>query len=933
MLPDFWSVLQLVTLLVATMGGCKPAVEPSHCVDPFARSAARVTCREMLFEGRDQWYGGKFWQAMETYKDALEISRREYGDTHEVTQELRVRTAQSWKALGEYSKAQALMEDHLAAEIDRCGVASNEALTAKVLMAGNYLSMNELAEARTLLNEVRDSGGVKRDSGLHYQVRIVDAGLLRCQGEYTQAEESYRRLSAEIVRRWGGNRAKTLASRINCMRGEILSQKCGQTQQAVQLLRKALACMRSCHSGDHPTLAEALGPLMYAELHLGVVDQAEKHARQLLKIYRKYSPTLRSEALTGLALCQLYNGKLSDSEQTFQQALNIQSEFDHPAPFVRLKAQMAFLRVRQGRIREACELMTMSRERAMEVITTRSKGLSWSSQRALAVATDRQLSDLALSLVLCSDEDKVVEATAEYVINSKGVAAILASRNAAGITQDSSPETRRINENLRRIRAELSAIEITTLRGSSAVGLASRAGRLRKEEERCLTELASLFYWPESAWSRIDEVRGKLNSSEVLIEIARFRPFRWHASPGENQWAEERYGAWIIPAADERRVQYVDLGSANALDRSIQAFLQQITKTVEVGTRGRRDAILRTGAALRSRLWDPIRNHIPQSASLVISSDSELWRVPYEAIPVGKDEFLVERRSVRYVTSGKRLVVTRRGGKSNPPMIFANPDYGPVSLMAGKSTDRGEWRLTGLWQPLPGTVREARSAKKYFKQLTGREPVVYTDSAACEKTYKLRTRSPEYLLLSTHAFCVPGAPSEESRSPLWSRGVYIASEEMPLPLIPQNVREKSVMLRCGIILAGANRTSSRTAEDGILTGLEILGQDMRGTRLVILSGCETGIGAASRGQAVASLRQAFHLAGAKKVMAALWQLPDEQTADLMREVFKSLAQGKREASALRTSQLQMIHRLRVNGEFPDPYLWAGVTVTAEACGG
>ena len=114
----------------------------------------------------------------------------------------------------------------------------------------------------------------------------------------------------------------------------------------------------------------------------------------------------------------------------------------------------------------------------------------------------------------------------------------------------------------------------------------------------------------------------------------------------------------------------------------------------------------------------------------------------------------------------------------------------------------------------------------------------------------------------------------------------------------------------GLVLAGANlprptdQFGAYRGECGILTSEAIAGLRLRSLELVVLSACDTGTGPAVVGEGVFSLQRAFHIAGARNVIATLWKIDDQATAALMRLFYYKLwTEGKPLIVALRESQL------------------------------
>jgi CHAT domain-containing protein len=110
---------------------------------------------------------------------------------------------------------------------------------------------------------------------------------------------------------------------------------------------------------------------------------------------------------------------------------------------------------------------------------------------------------------------------------------------------------------------------------------------------------------------------------------------------------------------------------------------------------------------------------------------------------------------------------------------------------------------------------------------------------------------------------------------------------------------------------------SKSVEDGVLYTGEILALELN-AQLVTLSACETALGKKVEGEGVRGLSTAFLFAGAKNVIASLWKVSDESTAELMIEFYTELLSGKDKATSLRLAKLRLIK----SEAFSHPYYWA-----------
>ena len=136
------------------------------------------------------------------------------------------------------------------------------------------------------------------------------------------------------------------------------------------------------------------------------------------------------------------------------------------------------------------------------------------------------------------------------------------------------------------------------------------------------------------------------------------------------------------------------------------------------------------------------------------------------------------------------------------------------------------------------------------------------------------------------------------------------------------------LLASGIALSGANRISRSLAisdeeEDGIVSAMEIMGLNLKGTSLVVLSACNTGVGDVERGQGVFGLRRAFQMAGARSLLMSLWKVPDSETVDLMRRFYLNLYGGKSKVDSLNMSIKDTMREIKNIRGTDHPFYWGG----------
>lgn len=95
--------------------------------------------------------------------------------------------------------------------------------------------------------------------------------------------------------------------------------------------------------------------------------------------------------------------------------------------------------------------------------------------------------------------------------------------------------------------------------------------------------------------------------------------------------------------------------------------------------------------------------------------------------------------------------------------------------------------------------------------------------------------------------------------------------------------------------------------------------------LVWLGACRTGDGNLVEGEGMNSLSRAFAAAGAGGVVAGMWNMNDNASAEIMQLFYTQLANGENAATALHNAKEEYLHNHRSKQILQLPYYWAGFT--------
>jgi tetratricopeptide (TPR) repeat protein len=784
---------------------------------------------------------------------------------------------------------------------------------------------------------------------------LCDLGFLYQRMGRTAAAEAIYRRGLAIAEK---NRQQDVMEVILSYCGRLYSEV-GRHDLAEPMLKKAVAMGEEFRGKNDPEFAWSL---IYLSEEYGRADrypEAEPVCRRALEIFEtakgKNHPDVMI-ALQHLGRIHVGLGRDDDADQVLRRSLAIlqSGRTLNDRDLACTLADLSAVCIRRGRWEEAITHTMEERKVAHRQMLRVLPGLSPVEQLLFLARNERESFFSALSIGLAHPNSRqAVDASAEWLLNGKALAAEGMADAARLARQSRDPAVAAAVKELAFVRGELAKSILTPVVEGAGIGVAAREQDLKLKEQELVKQLGRMAgtFGRADSWVTLDQVRKALPPKTVLVEVAAFPIRQFDAKSGNDVFGTPCYAAWVIPPAGQGEVRLIKLGDLRAIDLAVaesrsamEAFPQQIQA---LGERVAADKAAAACGKLSLMVWVPIQSAVGDATSVIISPDGGLGLFPWEALLTEYDKFLIEQKQISYVVTGRNLVAPTGQTAGKGAVVFAEPDLEvslPDAAPAEPDSAWSAWAKT-LFQSANAADRPAGAKPSEPREVVGKTkalvaalaryqgvaPTVYAGPQARESAVK-SLRSPKVLVFTTHGFFAPdqafdNLPLTDADRAFWARlNDYLRSGAERNLFNPV----ADPLLRCGLALAGAaHRSEAKGANDGILTGLEILGLDLAGTELVVVIACQGGVGAVRLGEGTAGLRQAFHLAGARTVVAALWSVPIIESDQLAEAYLANLAKKEGKAAALRHAQLALMATLRKRSGAAHPALWAGFTLTGD----
>lgn len=532
-----------------------------------------------------------------------------------------------------------------------------------------------------------------------------------------------------------------------------------------------------------------------------------------------------------------------------------------------------------NRLSEAASELVSATENIMNGITH-----AW--QAATKYLNDHRLSQILASAQSNFDgcyallsEQTTAEMRYTYLLRFKNLAA-LAGRERNHILQNVTVDES-LKADIHNLQNRLAVAELDDAQQGS-----EKAAIIQKQ----LLHLEAVFSqkFPEALqFGEIDynKVAGALPIGEAIVE------YYFSQRPQKNNPSEmpalnlEIFV--VVNTSGRSQLHHVTIPHGDQLLMQANDFISILQKPDDATGRGGDKTTLR--AKLYRQLLEPVMPFLKGVKTLYIAPDRELFNLPFEILYADRSGLLQDWLQVCRIISGRDILYFNRQASFNDGcFLLGDPAYGPEDNSPLAAEQRKKGKATTV-RELPFSGMEVARISKYFH------------SSCCT-----RFNATKYALAKAGA----------------CRVIHLATHGSFDKTMDSDALYSSCLIFAGYNNWVTNKGTLSGCGNGVLTADEISRLDLRGTELVVLSACLSGMGDISYGT-MQGLISAFSAAGVRWIVSHVWEANDFTTPILMDAFYDSyLNKGFSVPDALQYAKSYLstatVGQLRQNEWFTPP---------------
>ena len=730
----------------------------------------------------------------------------------------------------------------------------------------------------------------------------------------------------------------------------------GEKQSALDYYERALSLFRAANylNGEASTLGSA-GRVYYL---LGDTQKAFEYHRRALLIFREISDH-RLEVSELKELGRLYDSGGDKTGALKNYLLALSFERAHKDLSEEMDTLNLMGRVYEGQARmrralecyeralslsrrteylfgEAATLYNLSRaeraggdltaarsraESALEVVESLRAKVASQDLRASYFASVRRLYELYINLLMelhGQNPDAGYDAAA-FEASERGRARSLLETLAAarvGVRDKAAPELLEREAALReQLNRKLKLRAQTAEAGQSG----AEAAALTRE----IDELTARYHEADAqVRASVTEYTAQSQPRPLGLREIRERDLDDDTLLLEFSLGEERSYLWVVSRDSLRSYELPPRGEIEAAAGRVRSLL--VAPALVQGEafdsrrermKGTEDAYWREAAALSEMLLAQAAASLGTKRLLIVA-DGALQYIPFNALPVpgrvGDPTPLLVEHEVTHQPSASALATLRGVEEKRRPAaravaVFADPvfDAGDSRLVSGRDSSYEAAQAQTREAELSRALRDVGPTWD-----RGNIPRLLASRAEAEGILGVMSDGDNLNAIGFDADKAAATGPELSQY----RIIHFATH---------GVLDSEHPELSGLLLSRFD--SSGRPKEGFLRLDDIYNLNLPAD-LVVLSACNTGLGKDVKGEGLVGLVRGFMYAGSTRVVASLWKVDDDATAELMTRFYREMLEEKKSpAAALREAQVAMWRQRHWRA----PYYWAAFVLQGE----